>query len=66
MNIVNTLPTKTAEIHKLTKLYEVRLYALQQYTETFYSPKKREIKPHLKKLGYSLTIDFTKISAKKK
>lgn len=63
MNIVNTLPTKTAEIHKVNKVYEVRLFDFQQYTESFYTSKKRDIKPHLKKLGYFLTLDFSLVNS---
>lgn len=59
MNIVNTLPTQTAEVHKVNKVYEVRLFNFNQYIESFYCRKKSEIKPQLKKLGYTLTYDYT-------
>ncbi len=59
MNIVNTLPTQTAEIHKVNKVYEIRLFNFNQYIESFYCRKKSEIKQHLKKLNYSLTYDYT-------
>lgn len=59
MNIVNALPTKTAEIHKLNKIYEIRLFEFNQYIESFYCRNKRDIKPQLNKLNYSLTYDFT-------
>ena len=36
MQIVNFLPTKNAEIHKVSKLYEVRLFNFNQYEESFY------------------------------
>ena len=61
MQIVNFLPTKNAEIHKVSKLYEVRLFNFNQYEESFYCRKKSDIKPQLKKLGYALTYDFTKL-----
>lgn len=61
MKIVQTQPINTAEIYKEGNLYAVRLYQYSQYQETFYSRLKRDIKPHLKKLGYILTYDFTKI-----
>lgn len=59
MQIVNILPTKNAEIHKINKLYEVRLYNFNQYIESFYCRKKSEIKPQLKKLDYTLSYDYT-------
>lgn len=59
MKIVNTQPTKTAEIHKENSLFAVKLYQFGQYQETFYCRLKRDIKPQLKKLGYSLTYDYT-------
>lgn len=59
MNTVNTLPKQTAEIHKVNKVYEVRLFNFNQYIESFYCRKKSEIKPQLKKLNYSLTYDYT-------
>ena len=49
MQIVNFLPTKNAEIHKVSKLYEVRLFNFNQYEESFYCRKKSDIKPQLKK-----------------
>ena len=61
MKIVNTLPMQNAEIHKINKLYEVRLFNFNQYIESFYCRKKSEIKPQLKKLGYTLSYDFTLI-----
>ena len=59
MNIVNMLPTQTVEIHKINKVYEIRLFTFNQYIESFYCRKKSEIKKHLIKLNYSLTYDFT-------
>ena len=52
---------QNAEIHKINKLYEVRLFNFNQYEESFYCRKKSEIKPQLKKLGYTLSYDFTLI-----
>ena len=40
MQIVNFLPTKNAEIHKVSKVYEVRLFNFNQYEESFYCRKK--------------------------
>lgn len=59
MEIINTHPTKTAEIHKENKIFAVKLFEFEQYQETFYCRLKRDIKPQLKKLGYSLTYDYT-------
>lgn len=59
MKIINVLPTKNAEIHKINKLYEVRLFEYNQYIESFYCRKKSEVKPQLKKLGYTLTYDYS-------
>jgi len=50
---------KTAEIHKKGTSYEVRLFNNSMYEESFYTTKKRDIKPHLKKLGYVLTYDYS-------
>ena len=61
MKIVNILPMQNAEIHKINKLYEVRLFNFNQYEESFYCRKKSDIKPQLKKLRYILTYDFTKL-----
>ena len=61
MNIVATQPTKTAEIHKENKVFVVRLFEHGKYLETFYCRAKKDIKPQLKKLGYTLTYDFTKL-----
>lgn len=62
MEIVPTQPIRTAEIHKENKVYAVRLFEHGQYQETFYCRLKRDIKPHLVKLKYKLTYDFTSIS----
>lgn len=59
MKIVNTQPTKTATVKKEGLNYAVMLYDFEQYQETFYCKLKRDIKPQLKKLGYTLTYDFT-------
>lgn len=59
MKTVNILPTKNAEVHKINKLYEVRLFDFNQYIESFYCRKKSEVKPQLKKLGYKLSYDYT-------
>ena len=40
MKIVNILPMQNAEIHKINKLYEVRLFNFNQYIESFYCRKK--------------------------
>ena len=44
MKIVNIVPMQNAEIHKINKLYEVRLFNFNQYEESFYFAPKNMIK----------------------
>lgn len=64
MNILLTHPKKTAELHKENKLYAVRLFEHNKYIETFYCRRKSDIKPHLIKIGYNITYDFTLLKNK--
>jgi hypothetical protein len=59
MKIIPTQLVKTAEIYKENKVFAIRLFEHGQYIETFYCRLKRDIKPHLKKLDYKITYDFS-------
>jgi hypothetical protein len=54
MQIINVIPSRWAEVHKVDKVFEVKLFESDKYIESFYCHKKSKIKPHLRKLGYSL------------
>lgn len=52
MQIINVIPSRWAVVHKIGKVFEVKLFESDKYLESFYCHKKSEIKPHLIKLGY--------------
>ncbi len=59
MKVIDVIPMRNAEIHKINKLYEIRLFNFNQYIESFYCRKKSDIKQHLKKIDYILAYDYT-------
>jgi hypothetical protein len=52
---------KTANIIKEGKIFGIQLFENLQYQETVYCRLKSDIKPYLKKIGYKLQYDFTKL-----
>ena len=54
MQIINVIPSRWAKVNKVGRVFEVKLFESDKYTESFYCRKKSEVKPHLRKLGYSL------------